>query len=278
MDSQWPPYQDASGSSSRRYNGNGQMPRDYGSQIQSPSHPQSQSQSQAQQPPAGFKFDPYAANSPQNPTASPAMSPQLRDGNGDVAMHDAHDPYGSRQYPMRPHHQSHLSGGRPANLHSAQEPSAAAQRYSPMEALSPTSPYAPKSASLNQYASPSNQRQSPTRQGDYPHPQSPYYTAPRQTQQLPPISTYAAAHDNYPSSAVSNLDASFANDPKSPRRAIPPSLAFAGKGPVPECRKLRGPTDLRPKVNTQPAFRRANPEGGFISVSCCPRHTKMLLY
>jgi hypothetical protein len=39
------------------------------------------------------------------------------------------------------------------------------------------------------------------------------------------------------------------------------------KGPVPEFKKIRAPTDLRPKVTSQPLFRRANPEGGFISVS-----------
>ncbi len=38
-------------------------------------------------------------------------------------------------------------------------------------------------------------------------------------------------------------------------------------GPAPEFKKLRSMGDLRPTVNTQPPFRRANPEGGFISVS-----------
>lgn len=31
-------------------------------------------------------------------------------------------------------------------------------------------------------------------------------------------------------------------------------------------KKVRDTSDLHPKVNAQPAFRRANPEGGFISV------------
>jgi dual specificity protein kinase YAK1 len=38
------------------------------------------------------------------------------------------------------------------------------------------------------------------------------------------------------------------------------------RGPVPEFKQLSSPADLQPKVNSQPPFRRANPEGGFISV------------
>jgi dual specificity protein kinase YAK1 len=174
MDPQWSSYQDPAGSS-RRFNGHNQISREYNGQMQS-------------QPPAGFKYEQYqGAATTQNSTVSPITTPQLRDGNGDIAMQDAgHDQYGSLKYPLRPHHQSHLSGGRPANLHSAQEPSSAAQRYSPMEALSPTSPYAPKSAMQSQFASPTAQRQSPTRQTDY-IPQSPYYAGRQPPQQLPPI-------------------------------------------------------------------------------------------
>ena len=39
------------------------------------------------------------------------------------------------------------------------------------------------------------------------------------------------------------------------------------RGPVPRFTKLDSVQDLQPRVNPQPAFRRANPEGGFISVS-----------
>lgn len=248
---QWQGYPDAAGGSQRRYNGNTQMTpgREYG--------PQS---------PAGVRYDQYG-NVAQNTATSPMTTPQLRDGNGDIPMADAHDAYGGMKYPMRPHHQSHVSGGRPAamNLHSG-EPSAAAQRYSPMEVLSPTSPYQPKSAGpgqQNQFASPhTSQRQSPTR-NDYPS--SPYYGR-QGSSQLPPITPYGAGgQDTFPSSTVAALDGTFANDPKSPRRAMPPA-AMAEKRPVPEFKKTRVLTDLRPQVNTQPAFRRANPEGGFISV------------
>ncbi|CCF42106.1 hypothetical protein CH063_02754 [Colletotrichum higginsianum] len=257
MDSQWQQgYADSAGSA-RRYNGSGaQVPRgDYNGQPGP----------QGQQPPAGFKYDQYQSPGGMSSHAasaatSPMSTPQMRDNNGDVPMHDAQDSYTGMKYPMRPHHQSHLSGSRSSTLYSPQEPSAAAQRYSPMEALSPTSPYAPKSAQ-GQFASPPGQRQSPTRQSEY-MPQSPHYGGRQQPPQLPPIAPYGAAHDGYPSAVVANIDGAFAGDPKSPRRPIPQPMP---RGPAPEFRQCRAPTDLRPKVNAQPPFRRANPEGGFIS-------------
>ncbi|ORY69922.1 kinase-like domain-containing protein [Pseudomassariella vexata] len=236
---QWQGYSDTPGGSQRRYNGNTPMT--------------------GQQPPAGMRYDQYGA---QNSATSPLATPQLRDGNGDVPMQDAHDAYGAMKYPMRPHHQSHLSSGRPPGmgLHSPQEPSAAAQRYSPMEVLSPTSPYQQKPAQQSQFTSPhASQRQSPTR-NDYPS--SPYYS--RQTSQLPPITPYAGGQDSYPSSAVTPLDGAFANDSKSPRRPLQQAMVHEQRS-VPEFKKIRAMPDLRPKVNAQPPFRRANPEGGFIS-------------
>lgn len=62
--------------------------------------------------------------------------------------------------------------------------------------------------------------------------------------------------------AVANLDGTYPNEPKSPHRQNPPVPQA-----VPEFRKVQGLSDLRPKNNRQPLFRRANPEGGFISVS-----------
>lgn len=253
---QWQGYSDAAGG--RRYNGGSQLTpgREYGQQP-----PQVQ-------PPVGFKYDQYqgglSAHSSQQSATSPINTPQLRDGNGDVPMQDAHDPYSAMKYPMRPHHQSHISGGRAAGLHSPSEPSAAAQRYSPMEVLSPASSYGSKSAANQaQFAAALSQRQSPTR-ADYPS-QSPYYG--RQTSQLPPITPYVNSQENYPSSAVTPLDGTYANDPKSPRRTLQPTVNIpVEKKPVPQFKKLGAVTDLRPKVNSQPAFRRANPEGGFISV------------
>jgi dual specificity protein kinase YAK1 len=278
---QWQSYSDSAGGQ-RRYNGNGQMPRE--SSFNGQPTPQQQQQQQPPQqqqqqpPPAGFKYDQYqgslSSHGGRAAATSPITTPQIRDNNGDVSMHDAHD-YNAAgiKYPMRPHHHHQLSGGggagRPANLHSPAEPSSAAQRYSPMEVLSPTSPYSPftpKSTGQPHFAG-SSQRQSPTRQGDYapasPYPpQSPYYAGRQQPQQLPPITPLAGAYDSYPPSALTPMDGTFSADPKSPRR-VPVTIV---KGPVPELKKIRAPTDLHPKVNAQPAFRRANPEGGFISV------------
>jgi dual specificity protein kinase YAK1 len=252
MDPQWQTYNDAAGSA-RRHNGAAQSPRDYRTQQQQQQPPSSSSSSQAG---PGYKYDQYGAASGQvTPgSASGGVAPQLRDGNGDIPMHDAHDAHGGIKYPMRPHHQTQLSGSRTATLQPANESSTAAQRYSPMEAMSPTSPYAPKSS---QFANPASQRQSPTRQNDYA--QLPYYGG---RQHLPPISPFASTNDGYPSSAVAALDNAFAHDPKSPVRPNPVAIK-----PVPEFRKIRALSELQPKNSRQPPFRRANPEGGFISVS-----------
>ena len=276
---QWQGYSDpagAGGGGSRRYNGSSQQPtpRDYNSpqqhQQQPPQGPQG-SQQQQQQPPAGFKYDQYQGGlNPQGQSpmvSSPMTSPQLRDNNGDVAMHDAQDPHSGIKYPMRPHHQHHLSGSRAAGMYAGQEPSAAAQRYSPMEVLSPTSPYAQKVANQFPQQQQPSQRQSPTRP-EY-SPQTAYYHSRQAPTQLPPMmNAYASGQDTYsPSSGMGSMDGPY--DPKSPRRGAPTSnvpVVF-DKGPVPELKKIRGPGDLRPKANPQPAFRRANPEGGFISVS-----------
>lgn len=205
------------------------------------------------------------SSNPQSIAASPAATPNMRDGNGDVAMQDAMDQYSSMKYPMRPHHQQHLSSSRVA-AHPAEQ-SAAAQRYSPMEALSPTTPYgASPQIQQNSYSSQSSiSRQSPTRPGSYATSRS-FYETRLQSQQLPPITPYSSNNDSYPSSAVSQLNAAFGNDAKSPRRPMPVS-AGPGRGPVPEFTKVKSEADLRPNVNAQPAFRRANPEGGFISAS-----------
>lgn len=209
-----------------------------------------------------------------NPATSPLATAPVRDNSGDVAMHDAHDAHAGIKYPMRPHHQAHLSGTRSSGLYSPQDqqqhqhqqqlqqqqlqlqqlqnqhqqqPSSAAQRYSPMDTLSPTSPY------QKAYTSSPSQQTPPN--ADYSS--SPYFVG-RQPQ-LPPISSYS--HDGYPSSAVATLDGSF-SDNKAPRRQNPPMMKT-----VPEFKKIKSPAELQPKNTRQPRFRRANPEGGFISVS-----------
>ncbi|KAL2020345.1 hypothetical protein VTK56DRAFT_8474 [Thermocarpiscus australiensis] len=247
---QWQAYNDpSSAGGARRYNGNSQMsPRDFGGSSQS-----------AAQPPAGFKYEQYQGG---------LKSPQLPDGNGDVTMQDAHDSYASLnssvKYPVRPHHQHHLSSGRTANLQ--QEPSAAAQRYSPMEHLSPVSPYSSKAAAGNQFSQQPSQRQSPARLPDYAPQQSPSYYGGRQpAPQLPPINPYAPGQKTYSPPSLTPMDGSY-GDPKSPKHASPQSTVPShDRGPVPQFRTVLSPADLRPKVNDQPPFRRANPEGGFIS-------------
>ncbi|KAK4123995.1 kinase-like protein [Parathielavia appendiculata] len=266
---QWQAYSDPAGAGGqRRYNGNtaamaassSQMsPRDFGIGGQNP----------AQQPPVGFKYDSYQGSLKPHQTssaaASPLASPHLRDGNGDVAMHDPHDSYAglnnSAKYPMRPHHQHHLSSGRAASLQ--QEPSAAAQRYSPMEVMTPTSPYSSKPGSAGQYSQQPNQRQSPTRSSDYASQQSAYFDNRQGPPQLPPINPFGSGQETYSPSSLTPMDGAYM-DPKSPKR-VPLQSAMQDKGPVPEFKRIRAAADLKPKVNDQPPFRRANPEGGFIS-------------
>ena len=92
----------------------------------------------------------------------------------------------------------------------------------------------------------------------------------------PPISMlpYVPSTDNYASYAGQMEASAYNMGPRSPGRTGPPqqqqqhgSVSSSVSKAVPEFRRVRGPTDLRPKVNHQPAFRRAAPEGGFISVS-----------
>ena len=75
----------------------------------------------------------------------------------------------------------------------------------------------------------------------------------------------------YPQSATAQLNAVYNRDQRSPRTSTnpnPPQLPPIGRGPVPQFEKnIANTADLKPKINTQPPFRRANPEGGFISVS-----------
>ncbi|KJZ76034.1 hypothetical protein HIM_04490 [Hirsutella minnesotensis 3608] len=259
MDPSWSqPYSESPGAS-RRHNGGSHILRDYAGQPSAASA-------------AGYTYDhpSYHGGASVHGTthgavhgvANPAVSPlitgasALRDNNGDIPMHDAHDAHAGIKYPMRPHHQSHLSGGRPTSLHSPQEqPSSAAQRYSPMDTLSPTSPY----SKTSQFAHPPAQSSSPGGQSEYP--QSPYFSGRHMGQHLPPIAPFASAsQDGYPSATVSNLDGSLVHNPKSPPRSMPSALK-----PVPEFKKVRAVSDLQPRKSRQPPFRRANPEGGFIS-------------
>lgn len=226
--------------------------------------------------------------SPNTGGPSPFSSPRGRDDSGDIVMQDTHDVRTGANYPSRPnrqpqpppplqqqqhyHHQhqqqqSYPPSGRIPTLQS-QESSSAATRYSPLGALSPTSSYAakpivhPSPGSVSYRPDPGLQQQPQSpRQGDYA-PQSPYFQ--QQASQLPHVAPYSPNHDSY---SPGQAEPSYAGSRPSARVVPQPVLHVTiPKGPVPEFKKVRGQADLRPKVNGQPAFRRANPEGGFISV------------
>lgn len=249
MDQWQPPYTQSG--SSRRYNNK---------------PPLSQSQSlrtynvnQPHQSPAGFTYEPYK-HPKSSAGSSTTMQFQMREENEEV-MHDASETYSGINYPIRPHEQQQFSMGRTPILHASHELSTAAQRYSPMESLPRNSQYAPPQQSLDQTGS----HQSPNRMGIHSSPGSSYASL-QQNRQLPPIDSHLPKNEAYHNSGNFDLNSVTAHEPKSPHRSIitkpqgPP-----GRGPVPRFTKVRTMSDLKPRVNTQPAFRRANPEGGFIS-------------
>lgn len=169
-------------------------------------------------------------------------------------MEDA-DPYNRTKYPPRPAHQH-----RPSNQF-LPEISSAAQRYSPMNAQptsaayvsSPKSQNPPSFSYLNQ---PQQSRQSPTRQGSY---NTERYTEPPTPTRY--TSTYSPAMQNPDVSPESYYPASAGN-------THPTSLSrqqSQGPGPVPSFKKVKTIQELNTKINAQPPYRRANPEGGFIS-------------
>jgi dual specificity protein kinase YAK1 len=202
------------------------------------------------------------------------------DADGDMPMEDA-DPYNKQKYARQPTGTSSKRSSAqylpPQHQEDAQ--SRAAARYSPMT-TSPTSSYISsppqqQQAASNAYASYTPQqsaRQSPTRQHNpyaSPAQQQRYYASPpstgrANTSQLPPLQSNMSSSSYYPQSATQQLNAVFGNEPRSPQ-AQQPQLPPGDKGPVPQFSKCHNIADLQPQINTQPPFRRANPEGGFIS-------------
>ncbi|KAL8947147.1 MAG: hypothetical protein Q9222_006541 [Ikaeria aurantiellina] len=264
MDHQWQPYADGavpSGHFSHTTPQQQQQPRDMNS-----------ASGARHLPISGFNYESYQTptvpSHPQSMAVSPTGTPRTRgfSGDGDVAMEDA-DPYNRMKYPSRPTHSHRASAQYMPN-----DDSAAARRYSPMKATTPTSHYpaSPQQASYNHYISQnSSARQSPTR--SHPSSQS-YYSTPTSSRQqplhLPPIQAGDPLPDQYyPSSATAQLNAVFGREAKSPRqsRLSQQDPLDTSRGPVPRFKRLERPGDLEPRMNAQPAFRRANPEGGFIS-------------
>lgn len=70
-----------------------------------------------------------------------------------------------------------------------------------------------------------------------------------------------------PRSATQQLNAMFGREGTSPIGPGPVKSAPVTRLQVPRFAKCAKVSDLRPQLNAQPLFRRADPEGGFISVS-----------
>lgn len=254
--------------------------------LTSPQHHQRDppAQSQPRQDSAG-KQDPYAKQDPYTTPsiASRAASMQISsppvqvqrshsyhngDNDGDVPMEDA-DPYKPRYA---------AKSAQPSRTSTAyvqeQEASAAARRYSPMN-LSPSSPYGPaaqQNAANYSSFSPQSTRQSPTRSNPYMSPPQSYYSPPASRAhppQLPPIQSNMTPDHYYPQSATAQLNAVYGREARSPRNPTTQTPMSPqgprGPGPVPTFSKCLNTADLQPRINEQPPFRRANPEGGFIS-------------
>ncbi|KAI9700769.1 MAG: dual specificity protein kinase yak1 [Candelina mexicana] len=276
MEQQWQPYSDTPSNRQARFHSNPQT-----------TPQQSRQPAQQHQPPAGFSYEPYqtptAASVPQSMATSPSGTLQTRGGpdyNGDVdvLMEDA-DPFSRTKISSRSNHRHHLSASasRVGVQYAPHEESSAARRYSPMNTLPPSSPYASSpqqshSTSYNSYLpSVQSQRQSPTRPNPYVSPSQTYYpsSASRQhPQQLPALQPPESSTDQYhPQSATAQLNALFGREAKSPRHPQQQQQIQYGssRGPVPKFTKVISVQELEPSINAQPPFRRANPEGGFIS-------------
>ena len=197
-----------------------------------------------------------------NPTPSAQGHNYEHNGEYDVPMEDA-DPYNRSKYLPRPAHQHRLSA------QYAPEASSAAQRYSPMNAV-PSGSYgsSPKTQMQLNYSvsnPTSSSRQSPTRQNSYAadryaDPPTPTryqsnYLQNLQNADLSPEAYYPASQ--LPTPGPGN------GRPGPPSRSQ--SQRIPGGGPVPKFQRVSSMQDINHNVNTQPLYRRANPEGGFIS-------------
>ncbi|KAL9598335.1 MAG: hypothetical protein Q9219_004563 [cf. Caloplaca sp. 3 TL-2023] len=243
MDPQWQPYTDSAGRQGRNSYATPQHQHREVNNASGIHHP----------PSTALGHDVYQTptmnSHRQSMAVSPLGTPRTRSYSGDVdvTMEDA-DPYNRMKYPSRPTH-SH----RPSAQYIPQDGTDPARRYSPMKPLTPSSHYP---ASPQQPLHPTHTH---------------YYATPTSTRQqplqLPPIQAGDPLSDQYyPSSATAQLNAVFGREARSPRhaRAAQQTSFDVSKGPIPRFRRLERLDDLEPKVNTQPAFRRANPEGGFI--------------
>jgi dual specificity protein kinase YAK1 len=246
---------------------------------------------------SSYDYDSYqsasAASNGLSMASTPSATSHSNEYNGetDVPMEDA-DPYNRSKYPSRPVHQRGSS-----TQYLTHQGSSAAQRYSPMDMLSPSGyGSSPKSQSQNStYQNHSSaSRQSPTRQNYFPSASQQYQESPSKSilsvillwiyQQyiadvelsfkasarypnpyLPPIQSPNMDVDPYHSRSAGVLQS--ATDPREIRPPREARQQVPGLGPVPRFQKVQSVQELQPRINVQPPFRRANPEGGFISVS-----------
>lgn len=232
-----------------------------------------------------------ASMSLTTPAAHPdPTSPSTRAmdyGNGsdmDVDM-DA-DPFNKQKYARPPSNGRPTSQYLPANAAAGGDAASRTARYSPMN-TSPTtfvsSPPQQQQAQSSQYASytPQQQsaRQSPNRlsQSQYTSPpqQQRYYASPpgsgrAHNSQLPPLQSGLSPGSHYPQSATQQLNAVFGHDSEPQKQQQPAQQQHhqqmsGAADSVPQFTKVNGIHDLNSHINAQPPFRRANPEGGFIS-------------
>ena len=220
--------------------------------------------------------------SPSDGFIRPRTMDYKNDIDGDMPMEDA-DPFNKQKY-----NQTNRLSAQYLPAHQQEgTTSRTASRYSPMN-TSPTTPYVAspqqqqppqyqqqQQLSPNHYASYTPQqsaRQSPNRQNQYSSPpQQRHYTSPpasarTHASHLPPIqSVVSSPHSYYPQSATQQLNAVFGHDFEPMKVPQPEQTAPGTKDPVPQFAKVHSVTELEPRVISQPPFRRANPEGGFIS-------------
>ncbi|KAJ6161346.1 hypothetical protein N7470_004742 [Penicillium chermesinum] len=207
------------------------------------------------QAPVGYTYETFQTpgKAPPGPNSksmasSPTATPRTRDyvTDADTAMEDA-DPYNRAKYSSRQTQHSRAS----SQFLSQAEESSAARRYSPMNVLSPPMSYPTSPGKPQGYGySPSGQsRRSPARNE---------YASPPQGYQSPPLPTahLDSRRSKRPTSVPINT---------TPLRIIAPGSSFWLWNPIPPGRKIQSVQELQPRVHAQPAYRRANPEGGFIS-------------
>ncbi|KMQ49218.1 hypothetical protein HL42_0292 [Trichophyton rubrum] len=279
MEPQWQNYSDIPGNKPGQFTPNtGHSAVDHG---------------QTHQPPRGFTYETYqppgsvskvpASLRPTSMVPSPSGNgngsgtPNARDLDHDTHMEDA-DPYNRAKYSARPPTHQRNSSQYLAN----EETSSAARKYSPMNIISPTLPYnMSPNAAQNTYGFPptakSSSHPSPTSTNNYSASQS-YQSPPSapsrpHAPRLPPMQSNDMSPERYyPQSATLQLHSAFGQDSKSHRPVSyqpqsaggSPSVGM-GRGPVPKFQSIKCISELQPRINKQPAFRRANPEGGFIS-------------